>query len=124
MAQSIWVGLDISGKWLDVGSHPQQETIRLPYTDAGVADLLAWLAVRPVIGVAMEATGGIERTVAYALADAGHQPRIVNPKRVRDFSKAISPVKHALGLDPWERPHRCLPHRAFRRHGGGRADRA
>ena len=94
MAQPIWVGIDISGKWLDVGSHPQQETIRFPYTDAGVADLLSWLAVRAVIGVAMEATGGIERTVAYALADAGHQPRIVNPKRVRDFSKAISPIKN------------------------------
>ena len=94
MPQPIWVGIDVSGKWLDVGSHPQQETIRLPYSDAGVADLLAWLSVRTVIGVAMEATGGIERTVAFALADAGHQPRIVNPKRVRDFSKAISPVKN------------------------------
>ena len=45
-------------------------------------------------GVATEATGGIERTVAYALADHGYQPRIVNPKRVRDFSKAISPAKN------------------------------
>jgi transposase len=94
MAQPIWVGIDVSGKWLDVGSHPKQDVMRLPYTDAGVADLLAWLAVQTVTGVAMEATGGIERPLAYALADAGHQPRIVNPKRVRDFSKAISPVKN------------------------------
>jgi transposase len=94
MAHPLWVGIDVSGKWLDVGSHPPTETLRLPNTDAGIADLLAWLAARPVSGVAMEATGGIERTVAYALADAGHQPRIVNPKRVRDFSKAISPAKN------------------------------
>jgi transposase len=94
MAQPIWVGIDVSGKWLDVGSHPKQDVMRLPYTDAGVTDLLAWLAIQTVIGVAMEATGGIERTLAYALADAGYQPRIVNPKRVRDFSKAISPVKN------------------------------
>ena len=94
MAQPIWVGIDVSGKWLDVGSYPQQETMRLPNTDAGITELLAWLSVRMVTGVAMEATGGIERNVAYALADAGHQPRIVNPKRVRDFSKAISPVKN------------------------------
>jgi transposase len=85
MPHPIWVGIDVSGKWLDVGSHPQQETIRLPYTDAGVADLLAWLSVRTVIGVAMEATGGIERTVAFALADAGHPPRIVNPKAGAGF---------------------------------------
>jgi transposase len=94
MAQPIWVGIDVSGKWLDVGSYPQQETTRLPNTDAGITELLAWLSVRTVTGVAMEATGGIERSVAYALADAGHQPRIVNPKRVRDFAKAISPVKN------------------------------
>lgn len=42
----------------------------------------------------MEATGGIERSVAYAPDAAGYQPRIVNPRRVRDFSKAISPVKN------------------------------
>jgi transposase len=94
MAQPIWVGIDVSGKWLDVGSHPTQETIRFAYTEAGMSDLLAWLTRRTVAAVAMEATGGIERTVAYALADAGYQPRIVNPKRVRDFSKAISPVKN------------------------------
>jgi transposase len=104
MAQPIWVGIDVSGKWLDVGSHPQHETKRFANTDGGVTSLLAWLAGQTVAGqtvtgqtvtgVAMEATGGIERAVAYALADAGYQPRIVNPKRVRDFSKAISPVKN------------------------------
>jgi transposase len=94
MAQPTWIGIDISSKWLDAGSHPQNETRRFPYTGAGMADLLAWLAGRPVSGVAMEATGGIERSVAYALDEAGYQPRIVNPKRVRDFSKAISPVKN------------------------------
>ncbi len=94
MAQPTWVGIDVSGKWLDVGTYPQQQTIRFPYTDSGICELLAWLASRTVAGVAMEATGGIERTVAYALADAGCQPRIVNPKRVRDVSKSISPVKN------------------------------
>ena len=98
MAQPLWVGLDVSGKWLDVGSHPTRETMRVPHTEAGIADLLAWLAARMVAGVAMEATGGIERTAAYALADAGYQPRILNPKRVRDFAKGVSLAKHALGL--------------------------
>jgi transposase len=57
-------------------------------------DLLAWLAARTVSGVAMEATGRIERTAAYALDAAGYQPRILNPKRVRDFAKGISPAKN------------------------------
>ena len=94
MAQPVWIGIDVSGKWLDIGTYPPQETIRFAYTDAGIMDLLAWLAARTVSGVAIEATGGIERTVAYALAEAGHQPRILNPKRVRDFSRSISPAKN------------------------------
>ena len=92
MAQPVWIGIDVSGKWLDIGTYPPQETIRFAYTDAGIMDLLAWLAARMVSGVAIEATGGIERTVAYALAEAGHQPRILNPKR--DFSRSISPAKN------------------------------
>ena len=94
MAQPVWVGIDVSGKWLDIGTHPQQQTIRFAYTDAGMMDLLAWLAARTVSGVAMEATGGIERTAAYALDAAGYKPRILNPKRVRDFAKGISPAKN------------------------------
>jgi transposase len=94
MAQSPWVGIDVSGKWLDTGTHPQQEIARFAYTEAGLIDLLAWLAARQPAGVAMEATGGIERTLVDALIDAGHKPRILNPKRVRDFSKAVSPAKN------------------------------
>jgi hypothetical protein len=59
MPQPVWVGIDVSGKWLDIGTHPQQQTMRFAYTDAGMMDLLAWLAARTVSGVAMEATGGI-----------------------------------------------------------------
>jgi transposase len=94
MAQPLWVGIDVSGKWLDIGTHPQQEVTRFAYTEAGLIDLLAWLAARQPAGVAMEATGGIERTLADALIDAGHKPRILNPKRVRDFSKSVSPAKN------------------------------
>ena len=94
MAQPVWVGIDVSSKWLDTSTYPSRETIRFAYTDAGMMDLLAWLAARTVTGVAMEATGGLERSVAYALAEAGHKARILNPKRVRDFAKSISPAKN------------------------------
>jgi transposase len=94
MAQPVWVGIDVSGKWLDIGTYPQRQTMRFAYTDEGIVDFLAWLAARTVSGVAMEATGGIERRVADALSDAGYQPRLLNPKRVRDFSKGISLAKN------------------------------
>jgi transposase len=94
MAQQLWIGIDVSSKWLDVATWPATTTARFVYTDEGLTALLAWLAERSVAGVAMEATGGIERQLAYRLADAGLAPRILNPKRVRDFAKSITAAKN------------------------------
>jgi len=94
MAHQLWIGIDISSKWLDVATFPATEARRFPYTEEGLAALLAWLAGRDVAGIAMEATGGIERQLAYVLANAGKPPRILNPKRVRDFAKSITPAKN------------------------------
>jgi len=94
MAQQLWIGIDVCAQWLDVATWPATENKRFPYTDAGLAALLAWLASRAVAGVAMEATGGIERRLAYVLADGGRAVRILNPKRVRDFASSITAAKN------------------------------
>ncbi|MEJ0046215.1 MAG: transposase [Rhodospirillales bacterium] len=94
MAHPVWVGIDVSGKQLDAGTYPTQQTTRVAYTDDGIATLAAWLAERDVAGIAMEATGGLERRLAHALIAAGHQVRVLNPKRVRDFAKSLGPAKN------------------------------
>lgn len=94
MAQLLWIGIDVCGEWLDVATWPSTEIKRFPYTDEGIAALLAWLASLAVAGIAMEATGGIERRLAYVLADVGRAPRILNPKRVRDFASSITAAKN------------------------------
>jgi transposase len=94
MAQQLWIGIDVSKKWLDVATFPASAVRRFPYTAAGLAALRDWLASLDLAGIAMEATGGIERDLAYFLADAGLAPRILNPKRVRDFANAITAAKN------------------------------
>lgn len=47
------------------------------------------LKARGVKLVAVEATGGYERAFVAALADAGVPVAILNPKRVRDYAKAL-----------------------------------
>ena len=94
MAHSVWVGIDLSGKQLDVGTYPTLQTTQSAYTDDGIAALVAWLADREVAGIAMEATGGLERRLVRALVAAGHQPRVLNPKRVRNFANALGPAKN------------------------------
>lgn len=94
MAHPVLIGIDVSGKWLDTQTHPPTATKRFAYTEEGVASLVAWQADDDVTCIAMEATGGIERPLAEALAKAGRTVRILNPKRVRDFARAITPAKN------------------------------
>ncbi len=95
MAHAIWGGIDVSGAWLDVATYPRGEITRFTYDEAGLAQLLAWLAARPAVAeVACEATGGLEREVARQLSAAGYRMRVLNPRRVRDFARSITQAKN------------------------------
>jgi transposase len=60
----------------------------VPNDPAGVAALVGRLAALPVRLVVVEATGGYEDPLLYALAAAGVPVARVNPRQVRDFAKA------------------------------------
>ena len=60
-----------------------------PYTDAGVANLLADFAARGVKLVVCEATGGLERRLVAALLAAGLGVVVINPRQMRDFAKGL-----------------------------------
>jgi len=60
---------------------------------------VADLKVLGTILVVMEATGGLERRTAKALAAAGIQVAVVNPRQVRDFAKAAGALASTDALD-------------------------
>lgn len=94
MAHCVWIGIDVSSAWLDVATYPATQNQRFAYTDEGIAALQAWAGAHGEGCIAMEATGGMERRLAYKLLEAGCQVRIVNPQRVRSFARAITPAKN------------------------------
>jgi transposase len=49
--------------------------------------------------IVLEATGGYERQVVADLLDAGYRVAVVNPKRVRDFARALGLVAKTDRLD-------------------------
>ena len=59
------------------------------FTPGRPADLVKELTGRGPCLVVLEATGGYERPWVAALSDAGIPVAVVNPKRVRDFAKAM-----------------------------------
>lgn len=94
MTQHLWIGIDVSSTRLDVATHPTTEHAAFPYTDQGLDDLRAWIARRPVLGIAAEASGGYERRLAHDLHQHGLGLRILNARRVRRFADAITPAKN------------------------------
>ena len=85
---SPYVGIDVSGTFLDVALHPAGETFRVANDAEAIDQLVARLgALKPAL-IVMEATGKLELAVLKALCQA-HLPAVaVNPRQVRDFARA------------------------------------
>jgi transposase len=88
---TTWVGIDVSKDTLEVFVDSAGESFSVPNTAEGVAALSARLLAleAPASLVVVENTGGYERRCAADLMDAGLPVALVNPRRTRDFARAI-----------------------------------
>jgi len=94
-----FVGIDVSSQRLDVDTVPVSQPFSEPNNEDGIASLMKRLKpLNPQI-VLLEATGGYEIAVAYALFEAGLPVVITNPKNVRHFAKALGRLAKTDKLD-------------------------
>jgi transposase len=96
---TAFVGIDVSKNTWDVHVLPEEKGFSLPASPRGAAALLKQLPPPGNCLIVLEATGGYERDLAAALFDAGHQVAIVNPKRARDFAKALGRLAKTDRID-------------------------
>jgi transposase len=97
--ERIFVGIDVSKDRLDVHVRPSDESFAVRSDEAGIAALLARLAVLQPALMVLEATGGYEAAVAAALAHAGVPVAVVNPRQIRDFARATGQLAKSDTLD-------------------------
>jgi len=95
----IYAGIDVAKKTFDLNIHGQKEVFHFDYNDAGIQHCIKRLTENKVERVAMEATGGYERDLAVALHTEGLVVTIVNPKRIRDFSKSMGKLAKTDRID-------------------------
>lgn len=98
-ATQRFVGIDVSKTALDVRSRPDGISRRFDNTAPGITALLEFLvSVTPTL-IVLEATGGYENALIAALSLQGLPVSLVNPKRVRDFAKALGRLAKTDALD-------------------------
>jgi transposase len=90
MAHQVWsAGIDVGKHQLDIALWPKSPlTLQVSRDADGFARLIDWLHEHNVVRVGLEASGGYEREVLDALADAGFTAVLLDPRRVRQFARA------------------------------------
>lgn len=94
-----WVGIDVSKADLDVFVHPQGKQWQSPNSAFGISETIQILSSIEVALVVLEATGGMEQAITTALSQAGVAVVVSNPRRVRDFAKAIGKLAKTDRID-------------------------
>jgi transposase len=83
------VGIDVAKHSLEVHLASEDRSFTVENNTAGFRQLLDALPTPGQCLVVVEATGGYQRRVVAALATAGHQVAVVNPRQVRDFARSL-----------------------------------
>ena len=99
MSSELFVGIDVSKAELEVALGPEGELETFANAPQGLRDLMAVLQRRSPALVVLEATGGYETSAVIALAAAGIDVAVVNPRWVRDFAKATGQLAKTDRLD-------------------------
>lgn len=96
---SVYVGIDVAQDQLEVALSSSGAVESLAYDDEGLARLLDHLSGLAPTLVVLEATGGIERRLVTALAQASLPLAVINPRQVRDFARATGELAKTDRID-------------------------
>ena len=80
-------GVDVGKLWLDAAVCGCDELLRVSNDRGGLGELVGWLKARQVGRVGMEATGGYEKALRAACAEAGLEVVVHQPLEVRLFAR-------------------------------------
>ena len=93
------IGLAVAQAPLDMARRPAGARWAVPNETRGVTTLVEQLQARHPTRMVREATGGLERLVASALATAGLPVVVVNPRQVRDGARAPGPLAQTEAVE-------------------------
>ena len=99
MEPKQWVGIDVSGKRLEVFVRPIQRILKVANSPAGLATLVSeLLAIDPAL-IVIEATANWHLAAVAALSGAGLPVAVINPRQARNFARATGQLAKTDPID-------------------------
>jgi transposase len=94
-----YIGIDVAQQSLDLASYPTGQIWKYKNDKHGIAKTVEKMQlVQPKL-IVMEATGGLEVPLRQALEEDGLPVAVVNPRRIRDFGRAMGMLAKTDKLD-------------------------
>ena len=94
-----FVGIDIASKKMDVYIDTIDKHLTLERSQEGVDQLNHYLTSLDVQLIVLESTGGYESYVACALDTLGYSVSITNPKKIRNYARALGKLAKTDKID-------------------------
>jgi transposase len=85
---ALAAGIDVGQRFLDIGLAPSGKTFRVPNVAEGIATIVERLRQEGVGRVVLEAIGPYAQRLVHALAHAGFEVGLINPRRIKAFRDA------------------------------------
>lgn len=99
MTSEIFVGIDVSKRWLEVQVHGKDESCKVGNDGEGQITLVEHMKALQTDLIVFEATGGYERKAVKALSEGGLAVAVVNPTRVRRFAEGVGVLAKTDKID-------------------------
>jgi transposase len=98
-AMKTYVGIDVAKAHVDVYDTIVKSHVRYENNRAGIKKCVRYLiSLQPEL-IVLESTGGYEVELALALNQASLPVAVVNPRRVRDFGRAVGQLAKTDRID-------------------------
>jgi transposase len=82
---ALAAGIDVGQRFLDIGLAPSGKTFRVPNVADGIAIIIERLTQEGIGRVVLEAIGPYAQRLVSALAIAGFEVGLINPRRIKAF---------------------------------------
>lgn len=93
------IGIDIAKLPLDIAGTEEFSPFSTSNEEDGFMAILKVLKERQILLILMEATGGLEASVACCLQTAGYEIVVINPRQARDFARSMGYLAKTDKLD-------------------------